>query len=152
MDALGTTLLSLSDCVFEKFLVYPNLAMRKLFPLLAMMSLVGTAAPPNKAVPTIDPDYSCTAALSANCEVNSDFSLNLSGLDTKKAYVVAGVNPNFGSSINVGGGILEPTSDTLTVSDNLGAWVGTWTFTLYQVNPHTGRVMATFDSITITFD
>ena len=40
----------------------------------------------------------------------------------------------------------------ISVTDNLGTLVGSWTFTLYEVNPHNGHVGSADDSITITFD
>ena len=126
--------------------------MRKLLPLLVILTMVGNAAPKSKSAPAIDNNYSCTPGVTANCDVASDFSLTLTGLDPKKTYLLSGTSPSFGTTIDVGGAMLSPTGDTLTLTDNLGTYQGTWTFTLYQINPHNGNASAVFDSITISFD
>ncbi len=117
-----------------------------------MLSVVSNAAPKVKANPAIDPNYSCAPSLTANCEMSADFTLTLTGLDPKKSYLVSGMSNSYGETIDVGGAILNPSTDTLTVTDELGSLAGTWTFTLYEVNAHNGNVGKAYDSVTISFD
>ena len=105
--------------------------------LLLLASLIGSAAP---TVPSLSLE-SCTVLASGACDASAPFTFTGDGYSQHKDYLLVGAGDDI---------VVSVASDGSMTATGFSAPVGTWTFTMYQLN-HNATPMKTLGSVDVTF-